>query len=162
MEALDPAVHGAGSRAGRLVENRRLRSFLHGDSTGIPVHVILTEVPLGAWLMALYLDLYPDAGAQRAATRLVGLGVISAAPTALTGWAEWALAGRGTQRVGIVHAGLNGAAVVVFAGSWAARLRGRRRLGVGLARFGALLVISGGLLGGYMARSRRGAWSPPK
>lgn len=157
LEALDTAVHAAEPRAGRLVQNERVRSFLHGDATGIPLHVILTDVPFGAWFMAMYLDLYPDAGTQRAATRLVGLGVISAAPTALTGWAEWALADRATQRVGVVHAGLNAAAVLIFAGSWAARLRGRRRLGVRLARFGGLVLIAGGFLGGYMARARRGA-----
>lgn len=157
LEALDKAVLVAEPRAGRLVQNGRIRSFFHGDATGIPLHVILTDVPFGAWFMALYLDLYSDAGAQRAATRLVGLGVVSALPTALTGWAEWALADRATQRVGIVHAGANAAAVLIFAGSWAARLRGRRRLGVRLARIGALLLIAGGFLGGYMARSRRGA-----
>jgi uncharacterized membrane protein len=157
LEALDVAVRVAEPRAGRLVENGRIRSLLHGDATGIPLHIILTDVPFGAWFMAVYLDLFSDAGTQRAATRLVGLGVLAAAPTALTGWAEWALAGRATQRVGIVHAGLNAAAVLIFAGSWAARLRGRHTLGVRLARCGALLLVAGGFLGGYMASARRGS-----
>lgn len=157
LEALDRAVLVAEPRAGRLVQNGRIRGLLHGDATGIPLHIILTDVPFGAWFMALYLDLYSDAGTQRAATRLVGLGVLAAAPTALTGWAEWALAGRATQRVGIVHAGLNGVAVLIFLGSWVARIRGRRRLGVRLARGGALVLIAGGFLGGYMAGNRRGA-----
>lgn len=157
LEALDPAVSAAEPPAGRLVQNRRLRSFLHGDATGIPLHGILTDAPFGAWFMAIYLDLYSDPGAQRAATRLVGLGVITAVPTALSGWAEWSLAGRGTKRVGIVHAGLNGAAVLIFAGSWAARLRGRRKLGVGLARVGALVLMASAMLGGYMGSARRGA-----
>lgn len=157
LEPLDRAVSTVEPRVGRLVHNERMRSFLHGDATGIPVHVILTNVPIGAWLMTVFLDLSSDAGAQRAATRLVGLGVVSAPPTALTGWAEWVLAGRATQRVGVVHAGLNAAAILVFAGSWAARLRGRRKLGVRLARVGALFLVAGGFLGGYMARSRRGA-----
>jgi hypothetical protein len=109
--------------------------------------------------MAIYLDLFQDAGTQRAATRLVGLGVISAVPTALSGcgWAEWALADRGTKRIGIVHAGLNGVAVLIFLGSWTARLRGRHRLGVQLARVGALLLIAAAFLGGYMGSTRRGA-----
>jgi uncharacterized membrane protein len=157
LEALDAAVRVAGPRAGRLVQNGRVRSILHGDATGIPLHIILTDVPFGAWFMAVYLDLFPDTGTQRAATRLVGLGVLAAAPTALTGWAEWALAGRATQRVGVVHAGLNGVAVLIFLGSWIARTRGRHTLGVRLARCGALLLIAGGFLGGYMASARRGA-----
>ncbi|MDR6508227.1 DUF2231 domain-containing protein [Arthrobacter oryzae] len=157
LEALDAAVRVAEPRAGRLVENERMRSVLHGDATGIPLHPILTDVPFGAWFMAMYLDLFSDPGTQRAATRLVGLGVLAAAPTALTGWAEWALAGRATRRVGIVHAGLNGAAVLIFLGSWTARRRGRHKLGVRLARFGGILLIAGGFLGGYMGSARRGA-----
>ncbi|KIS28394.1 hypothetical protein TV39_05170 [Arthrobacter sp. SPG23] len=156
LEVLDPAVRFAEPKAGRLVQNERVRSFLHGDATGIPLHGILTDVPFGAWFMAMFLDLYPDEGTQRAATRLMGLGVVSAVPTALSGWAEWSLAGRGTQRVGVVHAGLNGAAVLIFAGSWAARLRGRHRFGVGLARLGALVTIAAAFLGGYMGSARRG------
>ena len=159
LEALDVPVDAAKPLAGRLVKNERLRRVLHGDATGIPLHVIFTDAPFGAWFMALFLDLYSDVGSQKAATRLVGFGVISAAPTALTGWAEWALADRKTQRIGVVHAGLNAAAVLIFAGSWVARLRGRRRLGVGLARLGALVLVCGGVAGGYLARARRGARS---
>jgi hypothetical protein len=67
-----------------------VRRILHGDSTGIPLHVILTDLPFGAWFMALYLDLFADAGSRRAAARLVGLEVVTSVPTALAGWAEWA------------------------------------------------------------------------
>ncbi|KRE59358.1 hypothetical protein ASG92_22825 [Arthrobacter sp. Soil736] len=155
-ESLDGAVRAISPLAQRLVANGRLRSVLHGDATGLPLHVILTDVPFGAWFMAQYLDLFPDEGSQRAATRLVGLGVVAAAPTALSGWAEWALADRATRRVGIVHAGANGVAVLIFLGSWTARRRGRRRLGVRLARVGGLVLIVGGFLGGYMGSSRRG------
>jgi hypothetical protein len=54
-----------------------------------------------------------------------------------------------------VHAALNASGVLIFAGSWAARRRGRRKLGVGLARLGAVVLIAGGFIGGYMARERR-------
>ena len=123
-ESLDGAVRAISPLAQRLVANGRLRSVLHGDATGLPLHVILTDVPFGAWFMAQYLDLFPDEGSQRAATRLVGLGVVAAAPTALSGWAEWALADRATRRVGIVHAGANGVAVLIFLGSWHAGAAG--------------------------------------
>jgi uncharacterized membrane protein len=159
LKALDTPVTAAQPLARRLVRNERLRSILHGNATGIPLHVIFTDAPFGAWFMAIFLDLYPDPGTQRAATRLIGFGVISAVPTALTGWAEWALADRQTQRLGVVHAGLNAVALLIFAGSWTARLRGRRKLGVGLARFGALVLVAGGFMGGYLARARRGARS---
>ncbi|MDV8149169.1 hypothetical protein RW112_15840 [Arthrobacter sp. B10-11] len=105
--------------------------------------------------MAPYLDFFPDPGTQRAATRLVGLGVLAAASTALAGWAEWALAGRTKQRVGVVHAGLNAVAVLIMLGSWTARRRGNHRLGVRLARAAARFLIAGGFLGGYKGSARR-------
>lgn len=87
----------------------------------------------------------------------MGLGVLSAAPTAVAGWAEWALSDQATKRVGVVHAAANGVAVLIFAASWTARVRDHHELGVGLARAGGLTTIVGGFLGGHMSSSRRGA-----
>ncbi|WP_346925441.1 DUF2231 domain-containing protein [uncultured Arthrobacter sp.] len=154
-DRLDPAVRVADPLAGRLVANRRLRRFFHGDATRIPPHVIATDVPFGAWFMAIFLDLFRDAGTRRAATRLVALGVVAAAPTGISGWAEWARADRGTRRVGVLHAAANLAATLIFLASWAARTRDRHLLGVGLARAGGALLIVGGFLGGYMRGARR-------
>ena len=149
-DRLDPAVRAAAPLAARLLENRRLRRFFHGDATGIPAHIIVRDVPFGAWFMAIFLDLFSDAGSRRAATRLVALGVAAAGPTALTGWAEWARADHSTRRVGVVHAAANIAATLTFVASLAARARDRHGLGVGLARFGGALLIVGGFLGGYI------------
>ena len=141
--------------ATRIVASERLRRLLHGDATGIPLHVIYTDVPFGAWFMAQFLDLFPDHGTRRAATRLVGLGVVAAVPTALTGWAEWALSDRGTRRVGIIHATANAAGTLIFIASWAARSRNRHDLGVRLARLGGMVLVVGGMLGGYMRSDRQ-------
>jgi hypothetical protein len=158
-DRLDPVVRVADPLAGRLVASPGLRRFFHGDATGIPPHVIATDVPFGAWFMAIFLDLFPDAdadaGTRRAATRLVALGVVAAAPTGISGWAEWARADRATRRVGVVHATANLTATLIFLASWAARTRDRHGLGVGLARAGGALLIVGGFLGGYMGRARR-------
>ena len=151
---LDPAVQVVEPLASRMVANERIRRLLHGDATGIPPHVILTDAPFGAWFMAQYLDLFADEGTRRAATRLVGLGIVAAVPTALTGWAEWARADRGTRRVGIVHATANGVGTLIFLGSWAARSRSHHDLGVRLGRLGGLVVIVGGFSGGYMRSDR--------
>ena len=152
---LDPVVRGAEPLASRIVARERLRRVLHGEATGIPLHIIYTDVPLGAWWMAQFLDLFPDDGMRRAATRLVGLGVVAAVPTALTGWAEWARADRGTRRVGIVHATANAVGTLVFMGSWAARSDSRHELGVRLGRLGGLVLLVGALCGGYMRSDRQ-------
>jgi hypothetical protein len=152
---LDPLVRGVAPLAGRIVAIERLRRVLHGDATGIPLHIIFTDLPLGAWWMAQFLDLFPDAGMRRAATRLVGLGVVAAVPTALAGWAEWAQADRGTRRVGIVHATANAVGTLVFMGSWAARSCSRHDLGVWLGRMGGAVLLVGAMSGGYMRSARQ-------
>ncbi|WP_346960677.1 DUF2231 domain-containing protein [uncultured Arthrobacter sp.] len=154
-EVLDPAVRTAEPLAARLIADPRLRRFFHGDATGIPPHTILTDVPFGAWFMAMFLDLFPDEGSRRAARRLVGLGVLAAAPTGLSGWAEWARADPATRRVGVVHAVANFTATLIFLASWRARRKDRHRLGIGLARAGAILLVVGGFLGGYMRSVQR-------
>ena len=153
--ALDPVVRAAEPLAGRIVANESLRRVLHGEATGIPLHIIYTDVPLGAWWMAQFLDLFPDDGMRRASTRLVGLGVVAAVPTALTGWAEWARADHGTRRVGVVHATANAVATLVFLGSWAARSRSRHDLGIWLSRLGGVVLLAGAMCGGYMRSDRQ-------
>ena len=159
-EGLDPVVDVLEPIASRIVTNERLRRLLHGDATSTPLHVIFTDVPFGAWFMALFLDLFPDDGTRRAATRLVGLGVVAAVPTALTGWTEWAQADRGTRRVGIVHASANAVGTLIFIGSWAARSHSRQDLGVHLGRLGGLVLMSGAMIGGYMRSDRQAVPDP--
>ena len=89
---------------------RQVRGFIRGDTTGVPLHTILTDVPFGAWWMAIFLDLFNDDGSRPATKRLVALGVASAVPTALSGWAQWTTKVRPIKRVGIVHAASNAAA----------------------------------------------------
>ena len=154
-EALDPFVRAADPLAGRLVASPGLRRFFHGDATGIPPHVVATDLPLGAWFMAIFLDLFPDAGSRRAASRLVALGLAAAGPTAISGWAEWARADHGARRVGVVHAVANFTGSLIFLASWVARKRDRHRLGRRLARVGGGVLIIGALLGGYIGSARR-------
>jgi hypothetical protein len=156
-DALDRAVRAVDPVARRLVSNERLRGLFHGDATAIPLHPIMTDLPFGALFMAQFLDLFSDAGMQRAAKRLVSLGVVGAVPTALSGWAEWADADLGIRRVGVVHAGANGLAVLVFTASWVARARNQHEVGVRLARLGGGVLIVGGFLGGYLRTHYRSA-----
>ena len=77
---LDAVVKRAEPLATRLMARRRVRRFIRGDTTGIPLHTILSDVPFGAWWMAIFLDLFNDDGSRQAAKRLVALGVASAVP----------------------------------------------------------------------------------
>lgn len=148
VSALEPgvrAVFGTGRRAG----------VLRGDWLGHAVHPSLTDLVLGTWTSATVLDLVGGRDAAPAAQRLVAAGLLAAGPTAWTGWAEWLTAGDREKRAGLVHAVTNGAAIGIYAASWAARRRGRHGSGVGLALAGAAVSGVGAYLGGHLAAARK-------
>ena len=128
------------------------RDLLLGKPLGHALHPVMTDLPIGLWTSAWVLDMLPVPGSRRAAQRLVGLGVLTAVPTAVTGWAEWGeVKDRESRRAGVVHAAANGAALALFAGSWLARRAGRHGRGVLLGSLGALAASAGGALGGHLA-----------
>lgn len=151
---LDAAVKAAEPLASRLMAQPNIASLVRGDTTGIPLHTILTDAPFGAWWSAVFLDFFDDQASRRSAQRLVALGVITAVPTALSGWATWSGKDRALKRVGIVHAAANAAATLVYVASWRARSRGNHRRGVRLARAGAVLLLVSGFLGGHLSSGR--------
>jgi uncharacterized membrane protein len=129
-------------------------SVLRGEWLGHALHPALTDLPLGVWTAASVLDLFAGVESRPAARRLVGIGLLSAAPTAVTGWAEWSRTSPSAQRVGLVHAGLNVAALGLYAGSWAARRSARHRAGAALALLGAATTTAAGYLGGHLTTVR--------
>src|SRR6478735_1768549 len=126
--------------------NGRRGRLLRGDWLGHAIHPLLTEVLLGTWTSASLLDLLGGPEDSAAAQRLIGSGLLVAAPTAWTGWSEWAAAGPRDKRVGLVHAGINDLSIGIYAASWVARRRGRHKTGARLA-LGAAAVSS---LGAYL------------
>jgi nitrite reductase/ring-hydroxylating ferredoxin subunit/uncharacterized membrane protein len=128
----------------------RLKGALSGTWLGHPLHPLLTDVTLGAWVSAVVLDVVGGRRSRTAAERLIAVGILSAIPTAATGSSDWADTQSKERRVGLVHAAANSAALVLFAGSWAARRRGHRRIGVGLGFVGAGALGAGGYLGAHL------------
>ncbi|WP_157873292.1 DUF2231 domain-containing protein, partial [Streptomyces neyagawaensis] len=127
----------------------RGRDVLHGRWLGHPVHPLLVQVPIGSWLSAAVLDLRPSR--SREAGLLVGVGLAAAAPAALAGAVDWAELHRRQQRVGLVHAAANVAAVGLYAASLVSRARGRRLAGRAYGFLGLTAVGAGGMLGGHLA-----------
>ncbi|MEH0820945.1 MULTISPECIES: Rieske 2Fe-2S domain-containing protein [unclassified Micromonospora] len=147
--ALDPV----GDRLQRAVQStlrgQRVRDLLHGVWLGHPLHPAMVQVPVGAWISAAVLDLLPSQ--RRAATTLVGLGTVSALPAAVAGLNDWAALARDQRRVGLVHAASNSVALVFYASSLAARLRGRHGMGRVLAYLGLSAASTGAYIGGHLA-----------
>ena len=142
---LDRAVF-AGQRAARLIRPGKLRDVLHGVWLGHPLHPVLVQVPVGAWLSASVLDLVR--GDERAARLLVATGLIAAVPAALAGAADWSEQHEQQMRVGIVHAAGNVVALGLYGASLASR---DRRLSRALRLTGLAAVSASGLLGGHVS-----------
>lgn len=151
---LDAAVDALSPVANRLVAAAPLRDALLGRSLGHAVHPLLTDLPIGFWTSATVLDLTGGGRSHDAARRLVGLGVLSAVPTVLTGVAEWAVADRQSRRVGVVHAAANAAGLWLNVASWQSRRHGHHRAGLVLTLAANAAVAVGGQLGGHLTLVR--------
>ncbi|NCT92693.1 (2Fe-2S)-binding protein [Cellulomonas sp. APG4] len=153
-QALDPLVETAQPWARALVDGPVRQWLLLGRPLGHALHPVLTDAPLGLWMSASALDLLAGPDARPAARRLVGLGVLSAVPTALTGAAEWSRTRDRDARVGVAHAVGNSVGLALYGASWLARRRGRHVLGATLALAGAGVAGASGYLGAHLAVAR--------
>ena len=141
--------------ADALIADPARRDALHGTWLGHALHPLMTDLPVGLWTSAVMLDVLGGRQSRPAATRLVGLGLVAAAPTAVTGLAEWGVAPRRDQRTGVVHAAANTVALGLFTASYRARRDGRHLRGVVLGLAGGAATGVGGYLGGHMTSARK-------
>ncbi|MDQ1628418.1 MAG: hypothetical protein QOI54_2162 [Actinomycetota bacterium] len=148
-EPLDRVVEPIRNAVGKLLGPAPVRDVLHGVWLGHPLHPTLVQVSLGAFMSASALDLTP--GSERASRALIATGFAAALPSAVTGLADWSVAHEEQQRVGLVHAAFNVAALASYGLSLAARLAGRRRTGTALGLAGLGLLGAGGYLGGHLS-----------
>jgi len=139
-------VVSAGQRTARLIRQGKLRDVLHGVWLGHPLHPMLVQVPVGAWLSASVLDF--ARGDERASRLLVATGLIAAVPAALAGAADWSEQHEQQMRVGIVHAAGNVVALGLYGASLAPR---DPRLSRALRLTGLAAVSASGLLGGHIS-----------
>jgi nitrite reductase/ring-hydroxylating ferredoxin subunit/uncharacterized membrane protein len=150
-EALDGYAKPLAKVAQRAVRPRIVRNLLSGAKVGHPLHPPLTDVPIGAWSMSALLDLMGGRESEPAADLLVKVGLVTALPTALSGFNDWSDTIGADRRVGLVHAAANSAALSLYAASAVARARGRRGKGKALGFAGLGLMAVGGYLGGHLS-----------
>lgn len=154
---LDVPAKTIAKRVREWLSAEKLKDAISGTWLGHPAHPPMTDLVIGSFLSASLLDvLAPRAGA-RAAQRLITVGIAAAAPTAVTGFSDWAdteLSDEGVRRVGLVHAQANVSALLLYCASLVARRRGARVRGTVLALAGAGVLGGSGYLGGHMAYVR--------
>jgi nitrite reductase/ring-hydroxylating ferredoxin subunit/uncharacterized membrane protein len=151
-ESLDPASEKVAEIAEKAVPAGVVREFLAGTWLGHPLHPVLTDLPIGAWLAAGFLDVFGGEESRTAARKLVAIGALSAVPTAAAGLADWLDTDEApVKRVGLVHAAGNMAALGLYVLSWNARRKGHHGRGVALAMLGGAGMVGTAYLGGHMS-----------
>lgn len=138
---------------------RLFRSLLNGTFLGHPLHPAITDVPIGAWLLAVVFDIVwlvspsANAWAARGAEALVLIGILAAVGAAITGLADWSDTYGAERTVGLYHAGLNTLALVLYVVSFVLRLglsNGESVFAAVIGFVGIISVLIAAYLGGDM------------
>jgi uncharacterized membrane protein len=144
---LQKLIHKAfGFKGGRQAKN-----FLHGTWVGHPLHVILTDIPIGVWTVAIAFDALDSMSARRqyrvAADTAVALGLAGAVGAAAAGLTDWQDIDPPARRIGLVHGLLNAASVALFASSLFVRTQRRSHNWAWACRAGLRRICSCGSTG---------------
>jgi len=154
-EGLQKTLHKAFQFSG----GRQVKNFLHGTWLGHPLHVILTDIPIGAWTTAIAFDALHSMSARRqysvAADTALTLGLVGALGAAACGVTDWQDVDPPARRIGLVHGLLNVASVVLFGSSLIARRKGNRGSGRALAALGYAVSVAAARLGGNLVYGQK-------
>src|SRR6202165_5551025 len=155
-DLLQKVVAGAYKLLGK--PGRDVKTLLNGTWLGHPLHPVITDIPLGAWTLAVLFDIiYLFKGTHgwiSGADLAVFVGLLGALGSALTGYTDWSDTFGRERRVGIAHGLLNTAVIVVYLVSLIIRVtHGSRGLAIALALIGYGIVITAAFLGGDLVFS---------
>ncbi len=165
--SLDAVAKPLAKKVAKLIPHGVVKDTLSGTWLGHPLHPMLTDLPIGCWTNAMALDLLAGRRGEAGAQFLIGLGVLTALPTAVSGASDWSDTLGEERRVGFAHAAGNTVALACYGLSWVARKRGGHRRGVALGLLGGAVATGSAYLGGHLAWRRgvnvdRHAWAHPK
>jgi len=156
-ESLQKLVHKAFDSAGPI--GQKVKNFLNGTWLGHPLHVILTDVPIGAWTTALVFDVLELVSGRdefaTAADSSVMIGIAGALGAAVTGVTDWQDADAPARRLGMIHGILNLSGTALFAASLISRRRKSRTVGRILGALGYGVMTTAARLGGKMVYEYR-------
>jgi nitrite reductase/ring-hydroxylating ferredoxin subunit/uncharacterized membrane protein len=145
--------------AGGRPEALRLRNFLNGVWLGEPLHVVLTDIPIGAWTAAMIFDGFSLFRSGRelawAADASLAIGLAGAACSAATGVTDWSDVDPPARRTGLIHGLLNISATALFATSLILRKKRSRAAGRFSAALGYAVMAYAAHLGGKMVYENR-------
>ncbi|MGH2479114.1 MAG: Rieske 2Fe-2S domain-containing protein [Ktedonobacteraceae bacterium] len=136
---------------------RHLKSFLHGTWLGHPLHPVITDVPITAWVLTALFDIiwlitHTTWSAYGAFVTVI-VGLLAALGAVVTGFADWSDTYGSERRVGLNHALFNALAFVLYILSFVLRLvvgPGDTLIAAILGFIGLISVSYAGYLGGEM------------
>ncbi len=131
-----------------------LKDLLHGKPLGHSLHVVMTDVPIGAWTMAAVFDTLELCGRTEfaaAADVSIGVGLAGGVGAIVTGLAEWADTKDEPRRLGLAHALTNDVAFALYSLSFGLRRSGKRGAAIASAFAGYAVVSFGAYLGGELS-----------
>ncbi|QIN83990.1 Rieske 2Fe-2S domain-containing protein [Rubrobacter tropicus] len=157
MPFLDRASDAVQPRVQDLVAagGTTARNVLDGVWMEVPLHPVLTDVPIGSWTAALVfdgLDIVSGKQAMRnAADASLALGVAGGFAAAAVGFSDWRYTSGGSRRMGMAHALLNAVGLTLSTSSLVLRAAGRRNAGRLAFLAGYSLNGMGAHLGGELS-----------
>jgi nitrite reductase/ring-hydroxylating ferredoxin subunit/uncharacterized membrane protein len=152
--AVDKALYAGGNPA-----VQKFRNFLNGTWVGEPLHVIFTDIPIGAWTVALVFDGLEWTTDRRewavAADTSVAIGILGALSAAVAGVVDWSDVDPPARRVGLIHGLLNLTGTSLFTASLILRKKKSRARGRAIAALGYGVMTAAAHLGGKMVYEHR-------
>lgn len=156
-EKLQAALHSAFKSGGE--NGARIKDALHGTWIGHPLHVILTDIPLGAWTSAIVFDalsvLSKNHSMDSAADASIAAGLAGAILAAVTGVTDWQDIDPPARRIGLVHGLINLTAAGLMGTSLLMRRSEMRAGGRTLGLLGFLAATAAARLGGNLVYEHR-------
>jgi nitrite reductase/ring-hydroxylating ferredoxin subunit/uncharacterized membrane protein len=154
QKQIDKFLYGGGRQSAQ-----KIRNFLNGTWLGEPLHVVLTDVPVGAWTVAMAFDLLDMIRGrrefERAADASIAIGILAAAGAAVTGVTDWSDVDPPARRTGFIHGLLNLSATALFTTSLVLRKKDSRTGGRICASLGYAVMSYAAHLGGEMVYEHR-------
>lgn len=154
QKLLDKALYANGRPSAQKVRN-----FLNGTWLGEPLHVVFTDVPIGAWTVTIMFDALDLIRNRRefslGADTSLAIGLMGAAGAAVTGITDWSDVDPPARRLGLIHGLLNVGVTALFAASLVLRKRKSRTGGRVSAALGYALMTVSAHLGGKMVYEQR-------
>ncbi|MEO6350191.1 MAG: Rieske 2Fe-2S domain-containing protein [Candidatus Limnocylindrales bacterium] len=129
---------------------RPIKDFLNGKWLGHSLHAALTDLPIGAFTLAILFDIFDM---RPAADTAIGIGVLGMVAAAVTGMADYSDTDDEPRMVATVHATLMVLALVVYAISFWMRWSNPaadRMLPIVLSLVGYAIVTAGAFVGGEL------------